>query len=94
MDGHLQAGEKGPEFGCLMRVMMDGKKDPNGPLANIVSFVIMPVRSKLNSEIVKTETVSTEELSHFLEEHNNRVENEPEVRVQPSRAKKIPLCKV
>ena len=78
-----------PEFGFPMRVMMDGKKGPNGPLANIQCHILRPVRKKLN-DIVKTEVISTEELCHFIHEHNMRVDNQPEVRVQPRRAQKTP----
>ena len=78
-----------PNFGYPMRVMMDGKKGPNGPLANIQSFILRPVRSALN-DIVKTEVISTEELCFYLEQHNARIETEPRARVQPKRSSKNP----
>ena len=78
-----------PNFGYPMRVMMDGKKGPNGPLANIQSQILRPVRSALN-QIVGTEVVNTEELCKVLEDHNTRIDLEPEVRVMPKRANKTP----
>ena len=68
---------------------MDGKKGPNGPLANIMSQVLRPVRMAFN-DIVDTEVVNTEELCHFIQEHNNKIENDPEPRIQPRRAQKAP----
>ena len=65
------------------------KKSPTGPLANIQSQILRPVRSALN-QIVGTEVVNTEELCKVLEDHNTRIDLEPEVRVMPKRANKTP----
>ena len=57
-----------PEFGYPMRIMMDGKKGPNGPLANIQSQILRPVRKELNNQI-GTELLNTEELCHHFMNH-------------------------
>ena len=78
-----------PDIGYPMRVMMDGKKGPNGPLANLMSQILRPVRLALN-ETVDTEVINTEELCYFIQEHNKKIDNDPGPRLQPRRSTKTP----
>ena len=81
--------ENDPIFCPPIRMLMDGKKGPNAPLANITSRVLRPVRQNLNEKI-QTEAISTEEICHHFMAHNQKVMNEPEVRRQPRRGRKCP----
>ena len=63
--------ENDPIFGPPIRMLMDGKKGPNAPLANITSRVLRPVRQNLNEKI-QTEAISTEEICHHFIAHNQK----------------------
>ena len=78
-----------PEYDPPVRVMMDGKKGPNGPAANLVAQLLRPVKNSINDK-VGTEVISTEEVCHHFEKFNNEVLNRTGPRRQPRRANKAP----
>ena len=69
--------------------MMDGKKGPNGPAANLVAQILRPVKNALNNK-VGTKIISTEEACHHFETFNTEVLNRTGPRRQPRRANKAP----
>ena len=86
---HKDHKPEDPEFGSPMHIMMDGKKGPNGPLANIQLPILRLVRKALNQQ-VGTELLNTEKLCHHMINHNQRVVQETPIRIQPKRGAENP----